>query len=172
MPRGPGAALVRGRTHGGGLSATIPDANHFVPLLGSECSTVEPPPFFVRDERELRRCATGAVAMAEREQDMTAMQLTVDGQRVADLAAYRAVTPRFTLWFPEHNLMGSASRVADSVADGYQVLLRPLPVGEHLVEITIPAPQGEVPTVVSYRLWVESGAYAAATASTVASPSS
>jgi hypothetical protein len=153
-------------------NATIPDPNRLVPLLGSECSTVEPPPFFGRDERELSRCATAAVAMAEREQDMTAMQLTVDGQRVADLAAYRAVTPRFTLWFPEDNLMGSASRVADSVADGYQVLLRPLPVGEHLVEITIPAPQGEVPTVVSYRLRVESGAYADATASPVASPSS
>lgn len=66
----------------------------------------------------------------------------------------------------------SASWVVDSVADGYQVLLRPLPVGEHLVEITIPAPQGEVPTVVSYRLRVESGAYADATASPVASPSS
>ena len=129
-------------------------------------------PFFGRDESELSRCATAAVAMAERELDMTAMQLTVDGQSVADLAAYRAVTPRFTLWFPEDNLMGSASRVVDSVADGYQVLLRPLPVGEHLVEITIPAPQGEVPTVVSYRLRVESGAYADATASPVASPSS
>ena len=88
-------------------------------------------PFFGRDERELRRRATAAVDMAEGELDMTATQLTVGGQRVADLAAYRTVTPRFTLWFPEDNLIGSASRVADSVADGYQVLLRPLPVGEH-----------------------------------------
>jgi hypothetical protein len=142
-----------------------------VPLLGSDCSTVEPPPFFGCDESELRRRAA-AVAMAGRELDMTAMQLTVDGQRVAGLADYRAVTPCFTLWFPEDNLMGSASRPAYSVADGYQVLLRPLPVGEHLVEITIPAPQGEESTVVSYRLWVESGAYADATASPVASTSS
>jgi hypothetical protein len=129
-------------------------------------------PFFGRDESELSRCATAAVAMAERELDMTAMQLTVDGQRVAGLPAYRIVTPCFTLWFPEDNLKGSASRAANSVADGYQVLLSPLPVGELLVEIIIPAPQGEVPTVVSYRLRVESGAYADATASPVASPSS
>ena len=73
------------RTRGAGPSATIPDPGRrrrpgwsialegFVPLLGSECSTVEPPPFFGRDESELRRCATAAVAMAEREQDMTAM---------------------------------------------------------------------------------------------------
>jgi hypothetical protein len=132
---------------------------------------VEPPPFFGRDESELRRCATAAVDMAERELDMTAMQLAVDGQSVVDLPAYRTVTPCFTLWFPEDNLKGSASRAADSVADGYQVLLSPLPVGEHLVEITIPAPQGEVPIVVSYRLRVESGADADATASPVASPS-
>ena len=107
---------------------------------------MEPPPFFGRDEREPSRCATAAVAMAEREQDMTAMQLTVDGQRVADLAAYRAVTPRFTLWFPEDNLMG--------------------------VEITIPAPRGEEPTVVSYRLRVDSSADSDTTGSPVASPSS
>ena len=132
---------------------------------------MEPPLFFGRYESELRRSATAAVDMAERELDMTAMQLAVDGQSVVDLAAYRVVTLRFTLWFPEDNLMGSASWVVDSVADGYQVLLRPLPVGEYLVEITIPAPQGEEPIVVSYRLRVESGAYADATASPVASPS-
>ena len=46
-------------------SCVIPKGVYvFVPLLGSECSTVEPPPFFGRDEPALRRCAIEAVDAA------------------------------------------------------------------------------------------------------------
>jgi hypothetical protein len=45
--------------------------------------------------------------MAEGAFDMTAMRLTVDGETVADLSAYRVATPRFTLWLPEDNLLES-----------------------------------------------------------------
>jgi len=146
----------------------VPSGVHvLVPLLGSECSTVEPPPFFGRDEAELRRCATEAVAMAETTQDMTTMQLSVDGQSVDDLSAYRTNTPRFPLWLPEDNLLGSSQRVADSVADGYLVLLSPLAEGEHVVAITIPGPET---VTITYRLTVVSGAYATPSASPEASP--
>jgi hypothetical protein len=130
----------------------------FVPLLGSECSTVEPPPFFGRDEAQLRACARNAVAMAEGAFDMTAMRLTVDGETIADLSPYRVATPRFALWLPDDNLLGSEQRVADSVADGYQVMLSPLGEGEHELVISIPGPE---PITITYRLAVVSGAAAA-----------
>jgi hypothetical protein len=119
---------------------------------------VEPPPFFGRNEAELRACASNAVDMAEGAFDMTAMRLTVDSETVADLSAYRAATPRFALWLPEDNLLESDQRVADSVADGYQVMLSPLSEGEHEVVISISGP--ETITIV-YRLAVVSGAAAA-----------
>ena len=144
----------------------------FVPLVGSECSTIEPPPFFGRDEAELRRCATAAVDTAESALDMSAMRLTVDGQTVADFSTYRALTPRFTLWLPEDNLLGSVSQVADSVADGYQIMLSPLPAGEHRLEIVLPGAPSQPPITIAYTLTVVSGAYAAPPATPLATPTS
>jgi len=150
-------------------SCVIPQGVYvFVPLMGSECSTVEPPPFFGRDEAELRRCAIEAVDKAEGAFDMDRMRLTVDGQDVPDLSAYRVTTPRFTLWLPEDNVLGATSRVADSVADGYQVMLRPLSEGEHEVEISIPGPET---VTITYQLTVVSGGYVASPGSPGATPS-
>jgi len=147
-------------------SCVIPAGVHlFVPLLGSECSTVEPPPFFGQDEAELNRCATDAIEMAERAFDMSTMRLTVDGQAIVNLSTYRTVTPLFTLWLPEDNLLGSDERVAGSVADGYQVMLNPLPEGEHEMIIELPGPGTGQTITITYRLTVV--ANVAATASPI-----
>jgi hypothetical protein len=119
---------------------------------------VEPPPFFGSDEAELRQCAAEAVDFAEGALDMTAMQVTVDGQALGGLSAYRVATPLITLWLPQDNLLGSSRQVADSVADGYQVILSPLPVGEHVVTIGGPGPQPGETVTITYRLTVASGA--------------
>jgi len=152
-------------------SCVIPQGVHvFVPLFGSECSTVEPPPFFGRDEAELRRCAIEAVDHAESVFDMSTMGLTVDGQSVTDFSPYRAVTPLFQLWLPEENLLEAEQTVADSVADGYQVMLRPLAPGLHEVVITIPGPQAEEPVTLTYALSVASGSGGAETGAPGATP--
>ena len=92
-------------------SCVIPQGVYvFVPLLGSECSIVEPPPFFGRDEADLRRCASDAVDHAQSAFDMSEMALTVDGETIAGLASYRTLTPLFRLWLPEENLLGSSRR--------------------------------------------------------------
>lgn len=141
-------------------ACAVPAGVHvFVPLLGSACSTVEPQPFFGEDEAELRQCAMGALNMAEGAFDMSAMSLAVDGQSVDDLSSYRATTPLYTIWLPEANLLGVDDRAADSVADGYQVMLAPMSEGEHVVEIVLPGPE---PVSITYRLTVVSGAYAGA----------
>jgi hypothetical protein len=152
-------------------SCVIPVGVHiFVPLIGSECSTVESPPFFGRDEDELRQCASEAVDQAESAVDMSAMAVTVDGETVAGFASYRAATPLFRLWLPEENLLGADQSVAESVADGYQVMLSPLSLGEHEVAITIPGPQGEEPVTIAYTLTVVSGSSDEATGTPSATP--
>jgi hypothetical protein len=149
--------FLTGAEHSLERSCVVPLGTHiFVPLTGSECSTVEPPPFFGRDEADLSRCATEAVDMAESVFDMTTMTLSVDGQAVDNLSEYRAVTPLYTIWLPEDNVLGSTKRVADSVADSYQVMIAPLSEGEHVVEIALPGPEI---VAITYRLTVESGAF-------------
>ncbi|MFN8592116.1 MAG: hypothetical protein U0031_11720 [Thermomicrobiales bacterium] len=132
----------------------------FVPLVQSGCSTVEEPPFFGRDEADLRRCAAAAIDAAEGALDMDAMAVTVDGRRFDELAAYRASTPQFALWLPAENELGSDRPVADAAADGYQVMLRPLAAGEHEVVLDVPGPGPGQFATVTYHLSVVSGAYA------------
>lgn len=151
--------FLTGAEHDVARACVVPEGVHiFVPLIGSACSTVEPPPFFGEDEADLRRCATDAVNHAEGIFDMTAMRLTVDGMDAGDLLPYRAVSPLYTLWLPEDNLLGVAERAADSVADSYQVMLAPLTAGEHVVEIVLPGPEGAMTII--YTLTITSGAYA------------
>jgi hypothetical protein len=108
----------------------------------------------------LRHCAANNVTMAESALDMTVMHLTIDGQPIDDLSAYRAATPLFTLWLPKGNDLGTDKPVADAVADGYQVMLSPLPAGDHVVVIAIPGLQpGEPAISITYNLHVVSGAY-------------
>jgi hypothetical protein len=122
-----------------------------VPVVDAECSTVEPPPFFGRDEAELRACAVEAVNQAVGT-EITAMEVRVDGEVIEDLAPYRVSTPLFPLVLPPGNLLGTTASVADSVADGYQVLLAPLPEGEHVITISVPGSDG--PYTVTYQLRV------------------
>ena len=64
---------------------------------------------------------------------MSAMALTVDGETIADLASYRVLIDYSGCGFPRRNLLGSEQTIAESVADGYQVMLSPLSPGEHEV---------------------------------------
>lgn len=132
----------------------------FVPAGGADCSTVEPPPFFGRDEAELRACAADATDSI----DVSQIEVTIDGEPVDDLAAYRASTPLFSLVLPESNLFGAPAGVAGAVADGYQVMLDSLPEGEHVVTISDPN------ITVTYRLIVAPPQVVAPAATPAATP--
>jgi Pectinacetylesterase len=101
----------------------------YVNVAGAECSTVEPPPFFGRTEDELRACATAALDQA------TDIQARVNGQDVADLDAYRTGSPLFTLTFAEDNIFGVEPGVAQSVSEGYGVIIAPPPPGEYEIAV-------------------------------------
>jgi hypothetical protein len=113
-------------------SCTIPASKSiFITVLTDECSTVEPPPFHGNNPQEVRNaCAAGADGI-----DPKALQLTVDDRPVRDLQPFRVQTPSFEFIMPASdnllNLPGVTS--GTSVLDGYFVILRPLPKGQHVI---------------------------------------
>jgi len=107
-------------------------------LIGAECSTVEPPPFFGRDEDELRACA-----IASMDEVIDFPEVTINGEDLdlGDLEAYHTSSPLFTLTFPENNFFGVEPGVAHAVSDGYGFLIAPPPPGEYVLAISIAGPE-------------------------------
>jgi hypothetical protein len=139
----------------------------YAPVLQDECSTVEAPPFHGDDEAGLRAC-TRAEIDRKPAADLPKMVVTVDGQSVGDITRFRVATPMYTLLLPPGNIIGTSTPVADSMSDGYQVLLAPPAAGPHVVTITTPY-AGGVHTV-TYQLTVAAPPSASAAASPAASP--
>lgn len=104
----------------------------FFAIVNAECSLFEPDPFHGDDEDEMRACANAHI-------DATSGRYAVvDGQAV-NLDAFRFESPLFT-WgpLPEDNILGDPSAegvVSPGVDAGYYLLLAPLSVGEHVIEI-------------------------------------
>jgi len=111
-------------------SITIPPGTAlFFPIVNTECSTVEAPPYHGDNEAELRACAQ---AFTDATSDLAA---EIDGRSVLNLPAYRHQSPLFTFGpLPADNLLGMpVGTTAQSVDDGIYLLLAPLPVGEHTI---------------------------------------
>lgn len=98
-----------------------------VPVAGAECSTVERAPYTGEDEDALRDCAATDVDR------YTNISVTVNGAPIPGIERYRTSTERFSIVLPEHNILGAAPGAAWAVADGYNILLRPLPPGTHTI---------------------------------------
>ena len=121
----------------------------FVGVAGSECSTVEPPPFFGRDEAELAACATAFT------DGITEMEASIDGRPVPDLEQYRAVSPLFSMLFPEDNFFGVPAGVALSVADGYSFIIAPPPPGEYEISVSVLFEGEDAPLAITNRVIVQ-----------------
>jgi hypothetical protein len=135
---------------GGAITCVVPaETAIFVPIIGFECSTVEPAPYFGRDEAELRGCATAGIDA------VTAVSVSIDGQEVPELERYRATTPLFALTFAEANIFDVPPGIAQSVVDGYQLIIESLPEGEHEIKVYAEIEGGEVHTDLSFRVIVE-----------------
>jgi hypothetical protein len=127
----------------------VPTGTHiFVGLGGAECSTVEPPPFFGRDEAELADCA------AANTETMT-VTATIDGQELTDLDQYLSTSPIFTMNFPEDNFFGVPAGPAQAIAVGYGLILAPPPPGEYLISGSADFGDGSPPLEASYRVIVQ-----------------
>lgn len=110
-------------------SCTVPAGTAlFFPLLNSECSTVEPPPFYGADEAELRACAAGWVDIG------SDVFCVVDGAAIENAVDYRVVSPLFAFDAPDDNIFGIPGPISgSSVSDGYWVFLTPLSAGHHVI---------------------------------------
>lgn len=121
------------------------------PVLNTECSTIEGPPFFGGNEDELRACAA-AVTNA-------GMFATIDGVEVQNLDSYRVQSPLYTFSAPDGGLFGGAV-TGQSVSDGVWLMLAPLSAGTHTIHLGGTQTAGDFPPLtldVTYHLTVLPG---------------
>ena len=100
----------------------------FVTAWSSECSTVEAPPYFGSNERELRKCARKA------DKKYKLLTVTVDGSPVP---LTEVETGLLTVDLPADNIFGIAPQEALSVGHGWVALLEPLSPGTHEIVIHV-----------------------------------
>jgi hypothetical protein len=115
----------------GTVTCVVPEGTAiFVPVFGAGCSSVEPPPYFGRNEEELRACAASFADDA-----FTDLQARINGEEVPDLEDYRSSSPVFPLPFPANHVFFEVpkeiSGVALAVAEGYSFIVAPPPPGEY-----------------------------------------
>jgi hypothetical protein len=133
-------------------ACTIPTGmGILLPGIGNECSNVEPPPFFGATEEELRACATAGYEAFFGD---ATQSITVDGAAVANLDAYRNLTPLYTYTLPPDNVYGLPPSEALAVSDAAVLVIKPLPPGAHQIVATINAPALGGVTQLIYNLTV------------------
>ena len=108
----------------GGTTCTIPHEKAIlVPLLTGFCDDDNTDPKVKTDEG-LRNCT-----MAGNEYGVISASL--DGSKLQDLNQYRTQTRFFNLTVLKDNFANLVPVPFKSMADGFFVFLKPLPVGEH-----------------------------------------
>lgn len=107
-------------------NCTIPTGKAlFFPIINTECSTLEPPPFHGDNEAELRACAKSF--------NVGNVFAEIDGVAVQDLNRYLVESPLFTFTVPPNNVLGVDPGAGQSVSNGYWLMLAPLSVGKHTI---------------------------------------
>jgi hypothetical protein len=114
------------------IDVTIPPGTPlFLPIVNTECSQIEDPPFFGETEEELRQCANDFL-------NLTSNRFAeIDFEPVQNIEAQRSESPLFEFGpLPENNVFGEPEgTTSDSVDAGYYLLLVPLSVGTHVVRV-------------------------------------
>jgi hypothetical protein len=124
------ALVVANSTLGTPIHCEVPAGTMlYVEVLGAECSTLEPPPFYGGNEAELRACAQEFVP-----QDI---QATIDGKVVRNLSKYIVISPLYEFTVPEDNIFGvPAGTTGQSVGYGAYLMLAPLSPGKHTLHLS------------------------------------
>jgi hypothetical protein len=104
--------------------------------LDAECSTAEGNG---TTEAELSACAAGFLTGAAN------LAAEIDGVAVTGLedpaaTIYRVQSPLFNFTLPADNILGLPAQTSPSAADGFYLMVAPLPVGKHVLHF-----HGEVP---------------------------
>jgi hypothetical protein len=84
------------------------------------------------------------------------LEVTVDGKELQDLEQYRVQSPVFTLTVGENNLLGEpAGTTVKGIADGYWIMLTPLPRGEHEIHFIGEIEEFDFTIDVTYHITVQ-----------------
>jgi len=118
----------------------------FFPIINTECSTLEPPPFHGDNEAELRACANNF--------NVANVFAVIDGVTVRNLDRYVAVSPMFTFTLPPNNVLGVPAGTGQSVSKGYYLMLAPLSVGEHTIRFGGTFPDFNFTLDITYHLTI------------------
>lgn len=136
-------------------SCTVPSGVALLfPVYNGECSTAEEPT--KKTYAQLRDCVIqGNLSPGSQ----LSMMASVDGREIKDLNNYRVESQLFNLSLPEHNVLGVDKGSTQAVADGWFVMLEPLPNGNHTIKFksVVIDPTGEqnFSTENTYNLKVE-----------------
>lgn len=107
-------------------TCTIPaDKALFVSMLNSEWSSLEG--YTTEAEQTDTAIFNG--------DHIVDLSCTLDGVPVADLGAFRFLSPQFTFSAPSPWIFGDTGGTGTAVADGYYVFLKPLAAGQHVLKI-------------------------------------
>ena len=134
------------------------------PIVNTECSNIEDPPFFGATEDDRRECANDFIDEA------SDLQVNIDGIDVQHLEKYRIDSPAGGFEFnPVVNNpvdIPSDRGVGKSVSDGYWILLKDLKPGKHTITFSsaidfnpFPPLEGIAEFGATYNLFVKSGYY-------------
>jgi hypothetical protein len=138
-----GTCIPLGRK--GMVLAPEPDANFTAhctikkgtPLFfafGSECSDVEPPPFFGEDAEAQRACA-----LAADEAFFVSASISVDGGEAVDIRnrRFELFSRQRTVELPDNNVLGVPAQTATFVAHGWGAVIRKLRPGPHTISVVV-----------------------------------
>jgi hypothetical protein len=99
----------------------------FFPIINTECSNLEPFPWFGATAEDRLACAKINA------DPMTDLFAEVDGVPLGDLSGYRTVSPNYFFTAPPNNVLGVDAGSGESVGDGYYLMLAPLSAGKHTI---------------------------------------
>ncbi len=153
---GPVFFLAGAGTGSATRTCTVPAGKAlFVPILNYECSTVEPGSFHAENGQQARACATWWGDGA----GVNTLKFTIDGRKVIGLGEFRVLSPFYDFIVPSTNNFLGVDGITSGVSasDGYWVMIKPLPVGVHVIHFegqTVSGPGAGGSQNVTYKLFV------------------
>jgi hypothetical protein len=117
-------------TFGGSATRTcnIPSGKAILlPPINAECDYLSKPN--LKTESQLLACAKS------QNEGITGLDATVDGIKTPGLQNYRVQSPLFNITLPANNVNGAPEGTTQGISDGYWVIVKPLPLGDHTIHI-------------------------------------
>ena len=127
----PVVELIGAGGEGGAVKhvCTIPSGKALlVPILAGMCSYADTPN--AKSDSELRSCAMSG-------NEGALIEVSIDGEKLQDINGYRVQSPPFDLNIAEGNLFGVSPGPTRAVADCWCIMIKPLPVGRHVIQHTV-----------------------------------